>query len=72
MSCYIRHLDEFFDVLSIENTKENRKCLDFAIKKELGMEEAHCPEVWKKMKEVLASEAETSALLDDLKKEFDN
>ncbi|RJQ33342.1 MAG: hypothetical protein C4562_00305 [Actinobacteria bacterium] len=67
MACYVRHLDEVLDALGIENTKEGRKKLDLLIKEKLNMQEAHCPEVWNKIKEISNSGADMLKLVDLLK-----
>jgi ribosome maturation factor RimP len=52
------------EVLNLENTKEDRKRLDIAIRKAINAAETdHCPEVWKKIKPILESPQETEKLL---------
>lgn len=67
MSCYIRHLDPILEQLGLENTKENRKLLDLKIRKALVMEDSHCPEIWAKLKEIMASDEEFSILIEKIK-----
>lgn len=69
MSCYIRHLADWMEELGLENTKENRKILDLAIRKSLDLsgDVVHCPEVWQELKTILNSEKEIE-LLEKIKK----
>lgn len=57
MSCYFRHLDEILSQAGIDVTMENRKRVDAAIHKLMGVDYKDCPATWKKLKgEVLASD----------------
>ena len=47
MSCYTRHLGDW---LPQEPTWPDRRALDAAIREELGMAGADCPEVWAAVK----------------------
>lgn len=67
MSCYVRHLDEVLEGLGLENTKENRKLLDQKIRKVLNMEDAHCPEIWQRIKPKIQNEKELNELTQNLK-----
>jgi hypothetical protein len=51
MSCYVHNLVDLLTDLGHEDTKQNRKRLDLAIRRALGAEDLHCPEVWKRVKE---------------------
>jgi hypothetical protein len=56
------------EALGLENTKEDRKKLDLAIRKAINAEETdHCPEVWKKIKPILDSKERTEELIGKLK-----
>lgn len=59
------------DRLNLENTKENRKLLDIKIRKALGLEDLHCPEVWKVVKEYLVSMEKTEELIEQIKRNKD-
>jgi hypothetical protein len=48
VSCYTRHLEEFFPP---NTTSGNRGALDAAVRVYLGMPDADCPEVWAAVKE---------------------
>jgi hypothetical protein len=47
LSCYLRHLDDLLKEGNIPLGKEDRKKVDQAIHRMLGMESKHCPEVWR-------------------------
>jgi hypothetical protein len=61
MTCYFRHLNEFFDQAGITVTKENREDIDRAIHKIVGVEYKNCPAAWKEVKKRLAEDAESFA-----------
>jgi hypothetical protein len=48
MSCYTRQLK---DLLPDAPTPADKRALDGAVRRYLGMEDAHCPEVWVVVKE---------------------
>jgi len=68
MTCYFRHLNEFFDQAGIIVTKENRKDIDRAIHKIVGNEYKNCSATWKEVKKRLAEDAEgfVSALRNEI------
>ena len=51
MSCYTRHLGDW---LPPEPTWDDRRALDAAVRSELGLTDADCPEVWSAVKEMHA------------------
>ena len=53
MSCYFRHMDEVFKELNLEITKENKKEIDKALHKIVGVEYKNCPDAWKRVKEII-------------------
>jgi hypothetical protein len=68
MSCYVRHLTDFMEALGLENTSENRKRLDSAIRSQIGMTPVNnCPEIWAKLKPILANESKKAVLLKKIK-----
>jgi hypothetical protein len=69
MSCYIRHLSDIFEELNIEENKDNRKRMDKSIRKILKTDKP-CPEVWKKLKIILANGKKKQDMVGKLKKEF--
>ena len=68
MTCYFRHLNEFFDQAGITVTKENRKDIDRAIHKIMGTDYKNCSATWKEVKKRLAEDAEgfVSALRNEI------
>ena len=72
MSCYLRHMDEIFKEINIEVTKENRKDIDKALHKIVEVEYKHCPDAWKKIKEIIRGkdENEKTKLILNIKKEL--
>jgi hypothetical protein len=69
MSCYTRHLSDVFETLRVENNKDNRKMMDQSIRKVLKTDKP-CPDVWRKLKTILADEKKKKNLVGKLKKEF--
>jgi hypothetical protein len=68
MSCYTKHLEELFLEIGFPFTKENKKVGDALIRKVLKMSKADCPDVWKKLKTVLADKDKKKSLIKELKK----
>lgn len=59
MTCYFRHLKEFFQKAGIEVTKENRKEIDRIVRRIVGIEYEGCPEVWREVKKrIVVDEAD--------------
>jgi hypothetical protein len=48
VTCYTRQLG---DLLPVNPTGRDKRALDGVIRRVLGAEDAHCPEVWAKVKE---------------------
>ena len=53
MSCYFRHMEEVFEAAGVTITKDNKKDIDRAIHKIVDSEYKNCPDVWKKVKEII-------------------
>lgn len=51
MSCYFRHIRDIFDDAGIEITAANKKDIDRAIHKIVGVRYKDCPSAWKKIKQ---------------------
>lgn len=51
MTCYFRHLKEFFAEAGITITKENKRDVDRVIHDILGVEYKNCSTTWKIVKE---------------------
>lgn len=58
MTCYFRGLKEVFKIAGIEVTTQNKREIDRAIRGIVGMENKHCPEVWREVKKRLAEDEE--------------
>jgi len=68
MSCYLHNLEALLKEAGIELTKENRKDVDKAVQRVVGVENKHCPEVWKAVKAEL--EKDRDGFVERLKKEM--
>jgi len=68
MSCYLHNLEAVLKEAGIELTKENRKDMDKAVQRAVGVENKHCPEVWKAVKVEL--EKDRDGFVERLKKEM--
>ena len=51
MSCYFRHIKDVFAEAEIEVTPANKKEVDRAIHRMVGLEYKNCPVAWKKLKQ---------------------
>ena len=68
MSCYFRHLKEIMAEAGIEVTPANRKQVDQAIHKVVGVEYKECPVAWRALKEqVLGDEKNRRKFVKKLK-----
>ncbi len=54
MTCYFRHLKQFFEKAGIEVTSENRREIDKAFHNIVGVEYKNCPATWKEIKRRIA------------------
>ncbi|MFW6150909.1 MAG: hypothetical protein ACOC6A_05180 [Chloroflexota bacterium] len=54
MSCYFRHLKDVFQEAGIEVTPANKRQLDQAVHRMMGVHYKDCPQTWQKLKEELA------------------
>ena len=69
MSCYFRHLKETFAEAGIEITPANKRDVDRAIHKLVGVPYKDCPATWKALKAgFLASDKGRRDLIKQLKK----
>ena len=62
MSCYFRHLKDIFDEAGIEVTSANKRQVDQAIHRIVGVEYKECPAAWRSLKK---------EIIDDKKKQQD-
>ena len=68
MSCYLRHLKDIMGEAGIEVTANNRRQLDRAIHKIVGVDYKDCPAAWRKLKqEMLTDERKRQALIGKLR-----
>lgn len=51
MACYTKHLTAWLEEAGLPVTPETKRQLHRAVKEVLVMPEAHCPEVWSRVKE---------------------
>ena len=69
MSCYLRHLRAELEQAGIDIDEMDRKRLDQAIHKVVGVGYKDCPEAWKGVKTEMAKDK--MAFLADLRNELD-
>ncbi|UCD26977.1 MAG: hypothetical protein JSW19_04550 [Candidatus Bathyarchaeota archaeon] len=58
MTCYFRHLREFFDKAGIEVTSKNKRQIDRIIHEIMGVEYKNCSATWKEVKKHIAEDEE--------------
>jgi len=63
MSCYFRHMKDVFDEAGVVVTGDNKKAIDAAIHKAVGVPYKDCPAAWKAAKPLLAEPAGRKKLL---------
>jgi len=56
VTCYFRQLKDIFTKAGIEVTKENKKEIDKIIQHIVGLENKHCPEVWREVKKKISED----------------
>ena len=56
LTCYFRHLRDFFDKTGIEVTDENKKQIDRIIHDIMRVEYKNCSATWKEVKNRIAEE----------------
>ena len=56
MTCYFRHMNGIFTEIGVEVTPENKRDVDKAIHKLLGVEYKNCSTTWKEIKKRLAED----------------
>jgi len=67
-TCYFRHIQHIFKKIGMQVTNENKREIDRAIHRILGVEYKNCPATWKELKSRLAKDEES--FVSNLKKEF--
>jgi hypothetical protein len=66
LTCYFRHLRDFFDKAGINVTDENKRQIDRVIHETMGVKYKNCSATWKEVKKRIAEDEET--LISQLKK----
>ncbi|MDH4221817.1 MAG: hypothetical protein OEV19_03670 [Candidatus Bathyarchaeota archaeon] len=59
MTCYFRHLRDFFDKAGIKVTDENKRQIDWIIHNIMRVEYKNCSATWKEVKKRIAEDKET-------------
>ncbi len=59
MSCYLRHLNDVLREAGIDPERMDRKEVDRAIHRMMGVEWKHCPDAWKGVKAELERDRES-------------
>jgi len=59
MTCYFRHLRDIFEKAGITVTGENKRQIDKAIHKIVGVEYKNCPATWREVKKRITKDEET-------------
>ena len=69
MSCYFRYLNDLFAEAGVRATPANKRELDQAIHRAVGVPYKHCmPDCWSKVKAALQQPAKRTALVAALKR----
>jgi hypothetical protein len=68
MSCYLRHLDPVLKQAGIKVDADNRKQVDQAIHRVVGVHYKDCPPTWKEVKRMIAEDE--GAFVQRLKEEM--
>ena len=58
MTCYFRHLKDAFIKAEVTVTKENKKDIDRAIHRIVGVDYKNCSATWKEVKKRIAEDEE--------------
>jgi len=66
LTCYFRHLRDFFDKAGIKVTSENKRKIDQIIHDIVKVKYKNCPAAWKEVKKRLAEDEE--AFVSQIKK----
>jgi hypothetical protein len=69
MSCYFRHIKGLFQEAGLTISPENKKDVDLAIHKMVGVEYKDCSTTWRRLKEkFLANDKGRKRLVQELKR----
>ncbi len=58
MTCYFKHLQDFFDKVGIEVTRESKREIDRTTHIIVGVEYKNCPSAWREIKKRIAEDEE--------------
>jgi len=58
LTCYFRHLQDFFDKAGIKVTKESKRRIDQAIHDIVKVKYKNCPATWREVKKLMAEDEE--------------
>jgi molecular chaperone GrpE (heat shock protein) len=61
VSCYFRHMKDVLEELGVEVTPANKKEIDAAIHKAVGVEYKNCSPAWKAVKERIRTDEKARA-----------
>jgi hypothetical protein len=67
MSCYLNHLTDVLEEAGVEVSKANRKAIHARLSAAVGLPDARCPEVWKRIKEWRADARRRGRLVEALR-----
>jgi hypothetical protein len=67
MSCYFRHLKDILAESGVEVTPGNKRQIDQAIHKIVGVEYKDCPVAWKALKQTIGDEQKQHDFVEKLK-----
>jgi hypothetical protein len=71
MSCYLRHIQDILDEAGIALTPANRKLVDEAVHRAVGVTYKNCPATWRKIKQdILNYPDKRQALIQQISKEL--
>jgi hypothetical protein len=70
VTCYLRHLEDLLGSMGYTVDESNRKTLDKALHRAVGVRYRDCPMTWKKIKRSLAGEEEKERLMARIAKEL--
>jgi hypothetical protein len=68
MSCYFRHMKDVFDEAGVVVTRDNKKGIDAAIHKAVGVPYKDCPGAWRAVKALMSETRGREKLVAAIKK----
>jgi len=67
MSCYLRHIKDLLKEAGVESTPANKRQIDQAVHKIIGVEYKNCPVAWKTLKQQISDEQSRRDFIEKLK-----